>query len=219
MSMNEPRQHVDLRIRRTEYFLREALLALLAERDYASISVADLCRRAMVHRSTFYAHYADKDELLTQSVHQRLELLFDALRLRVGEIADLRRRDDVLDMLTAGFEHVAANRRFYRLMVAGSMAGFSEQFGRALVAHLLDRSEARIDGTDPGVRRRHELRAEAHAGVLVATIRWWLRDVRPFPPDMMARYLWEDIFSAGQLADQVAAGRTTPAAATRANSF
>lgn len=41
-----------------------ALLGLLAEKPFDAITVTDVCRRAGVHRSTFYAHYANTTELL-----------------------------------------------------------------------------------------------------------------------------------------------------------
>lgn len=41
-----------------------ALLDLLTEKPFDAITVTDVCRRAGVHRSTFYAHYANTTELL-----------------------------------------------------------------------------------------------------------------------------------------------------------
>jgi len=56
--------HLDLRQRKTRKLLVEALAQLLVERPYQEVSVVDICRRAMVHRTTFYAHFNDKQELL-----------------------------------------------------------------------------------------------------------------------------------------------------------
>jgi AcrR family transcriptional regulator len=54
----------DRRIERTRRTLREALIALILERGWDDISVQDVCNRADVGRSTFYTHFADKEELL-----------------------------------------------------------------------------------------------------------------------------------------------------------
>ena len=54
----------DRRIRRTRQFLRNAFLGLLKEKRYEDISVQDIIERADVARSTFYAHYTDKEDLL-----------------------------------------------------------------------------------------------------------------------------------------------------------
>ena len=61
-----PQEHLDLRQRKTRRQLTEALSQLLEERPFADISVVDLCERAMVHRTTFYSHFNDKQELLSR---------------------------------------------------------------------------------------------------------------------------------------------------------
>jgi AcrR family transcriptional regulator len=54
----------DARARRTRQALRASLLALLTERGWEALRVRDVCTRARVARSTFYTHFADKEELL-----------------------------------------------------------------------------------------------------------------------------------------------------------
>ena len=54
----------DRRVRRTQAALRNALVALIIERGWDGFSVQELCERADVGRSTFYMHYADKEEVL-----------------------------------------------------------------------------------------------------------------------------------------------------------
>lgn len=55
---------LDPRARRTRALLQEALRALLREKRFARISVAEIAERAGVNRNTFYAHYDDKYALL-----------------------------------------------------------------------------------------------------------------------------------------------------------
>jgi AcrR family transcriptional regulator len=54
----------DRRVQRTRELLREALLGLLIKKDYDAITVHDVLQRAKVARSSFYAHFRDKDDLL-----------------------------------------------------------------------------------------------------------------------------------------------------------
>ena len=65
---SQPRE--DLRQRRTRKLLADALLSLLEERPLSEISVVDICQRAMVHRTTFYAHFDDKLALLRYAVDE-----------------------------------------------------------------------------------------------------------------------------------------------------
>ena len=52
----------------------EAFLELIEKKDFAYITVKEICEKAGVNRSTFYLHYDNLDEVLN-------ELLDDALRL------------------------------------------------------------------------------------------------------------------------------------------
>jgi AcrR family transcriptional regulator len=52
----------DHRSARTRARLEEALMALIATKRYEDIKVGDICRKAGVGRSTFYAHYNGKDD-------------------------------------------------------------------------------------------------------------------------------------------------------------
>ncbi|QBO36241.1 TetR/AcrR family transcriptional regulator [Periweissella cryptocerci] len=54
----------DLRVRRTEKTLKDSLLNLLQSKSLRQITVNDIADAAMVHRTTFYAHYTDKYALL-----------------------------------------------------------------------------------------------------------------------------------------------------------
>jgi AcrR family transcriptional regulator len=62
----------DRRVKRTESHLREALVSLIREKSYDSIVVKEILGRANVGRSTFYAHFRDKDDLLSSGIHDML---------------------------------------------------------------------------------------------------------------------------------------------------
>ncbi len=53
----------DLRIRRTIFLLKRSVENLLQENSLDSITVSDICDKAMVHRTTFYKHFSDKYDL------------------------------------------------------------------------------------------------------------------------------------------------------------
>jgi AcrR family transcriptional regulator len=54
----------DRRVNKTRKALKEALTDLILDRGYESVTVQDIIDRADVGRSTFYAHFIDKDDLL-----------------------------------------------------------------------------------------------------------------------------------------------------------
>lgn len=54
----------DRRSRRSQRLLWQALLGLLQDHDWADITIQMICDRADLARSTFYSHYATKQDLL-----------------------------------------------------------------------------------------------------------------------------------------------------------
>ena len=55
----------DLRYLKTEKGIHDAYLALLAEKQAGGVTVAALCRSAMINKTTFYKHYETLDALHT----------------------------------------------------------------------------------------------------------------------------------------------------------
>lgn len=64
---------LDMRIRRTYRALTDALLEMMEKMPFEDIRVKDLCERAMLRKSTFYKHFADKYELLSFVIRQTME--------------------------------------------------------------------------------------------------------------------------------------------------
>ena len=62
----------DRRVRKTRTQLHDALASLVHEKPYDDIVVKEILARADVGRSTFYAHYRDKDELLERGIRDML---------------------------------------------------------------------------------------------------------------------------------------------------
>ena len=75
------------RVQTTKRLLRSALTSLLAEKPLRSITVKELCARAQINRGTFYAHYADVYDLLSQ-IEAEMETEFYAALEPVLSSAD-----------------------------------------------------------------------------------------------------------------------------------
>ena len=55
---------MDLRIKKTLRSIRESFIELAKEKPIDSITVKELCERAMINKATFYLHYENMDELI-----------------------------------------------------------------------------------------------------------------------------------------------------------
>ena len=81
----------DRRITRSKRALRQALIALLEERGFDSITVNDLCDRADLNRGTFYNHFRDKENLLA--------VLEDEVMADIAALQERMQRISLADML------------------------------------------------------------------------------------------------------------------------
>ncbi len=191
-----PGQALDLRVRRTYKFLWAALIDLMAESDFESISVTDICERAMVHRTTFYKHYEDKYGLLFHGIQDQLNALFEEVDSEVRESVERTDESEVLPHLVILFEHILRHERFYRLMLCGDGVGkFYTLFRKFLAERLLGRPNGYSHLAEGQDSMRRALHAQFHVGALLSAVTWWLDNDRPYTPAEMARYLWEDAFS------------------------
>lgn len=92
----------DPRVRRTRKALQEAFRSLLEERALSDISITDITERAQVNRATFYAHYADKDELARSAVQDNLRA---AVKQRFPALPELS-RDNLVELAVVVFEYL-----------------------------------------------------------------------------------------------------------------
>jgi len=54
----------DLRIKKTKRNIYQALLKLMEQKAFENIKVSEICKEAMINRSTFYSHFEDKYTLI-----------------------------------------------------------------------------------------------------------------------------------------------------------
>ena len=75
MSGNATAVKTDKRVLRTRDTLGDALMELLQEKPFDDITVQEVLDRAGVGRSTFYAHYRDKDDLFLSDVEDFFQMM------------------------------------------------------------------------------------------------------------------------------------------------
>lgn len=76
-----PNNHkrADRRIRRSRKMMQDALLELLATKEYPKITISEITHKADVARTTFYSHFKSKDELLMSYIDDIFETFFGGL--------------------------------------------------------------------------------------------------------------------------------------------
>src|ERR1700753_2554842 len=109
--LKPPKPKIDRRALRTRDALGDALINLMQERPFKSITVQDVLDRAKVGRSTFYTHYRDKDDLFLSDVEDFWEMMSSMLDRR-GE--DSKRVAPVREL----FSHLAEVKNLREAMIA-----------------------------------------------------------------------------------------------------
>lgn len=72
--MTQVKNARDPRVKRTRLLIQNALVSLLGETEFESITVQEIAERATVNRATFYAHYEDKYDLVYSVVRGQFHL-------------------------------------------------------------------------------------------------------------------------------------------------
>ena len=173
----ENEEHLDLRQRKTRKLLVEALAHLLEEKPFQELSVTDICRRAMVHRTTFYAHFNDKQELLRYLL-EGLERECAATCL--PQDPDRSPREYLLTAARNVFQFFAQHRALYRACLnsgADTLAHTLEDCAAGELCRLL--SEPRFRAVSPQVDP--QVAAHFYTGAMLSLIRWWLSSDDPLP--------------------------------------
>jgi AcrR family transcriptional regulator len=161
------------RVHETRTQLRNALASLVHEKPYDDIVVTEIVARADVGRSTFYAHYRDKDELLERGIRDLLRL--DAQPRERWTCATER----ILRFSLPFLEHVARYREHGVLpMNANGAAAIHDHLHRvledALALELRAESRRRPDSPLDSIPPR--LVARYVAGTFVVALGWWLEE-------------------------------------------
>lgn len=182
----------DRRSQRTQRILHEALMDLMQEKRYDDITVQDIIDRANVGRSTFYAHYEDKEDLMTSGLMHLMQILSQMVA-RPSETGEAR-----LLPTQELFEHVQENQSLFRGMVRGrSLEIFfdkgQEYWSQKLTVDLQMRLPP---GKQPSVPI--PVLAQFVAGTFVTMLRWWLDSKMPYSPKEMDEMLQKLVMPAIQ---------------------
>jgi AcrR family transcriptional regulator len=181
---------LDRRVRRTRRLLQDALVALIIERGYERVTVQEVLDRADVGRSTFYAHFRDKDALfgscfddLRDSLQRELDAMTPGLPPR-----DPRRPVGVI------FEHAYRNRPVYQAVCGRRGDNMISRHLHDLIGGLLREHLSAV-----GTRLPAEVVAEYHASALLGVLVWWVRQDFPYGPVEMAA-MAQELTAAGVMA-------------------
>jgi AcrR family transcriptional regulator len=173
----------DRRVRRTRQALGQALISLIAEKGYDTVTVEEVVERADVGRTTFYLHYKDKDELL-------LEVTGDVagdLENQFSQCLDSK-EGCLYDVVAMMFRLAGENIKMYRIIMNGQCGPrVLQQFKEKLTGLFQRIVEAQAEQRRAPLEVPSDLVAHYLFGSLQAAITWWLDNDKPYTSQDMER--------------------------------
>jgi AcrR family transcriptional regulator len=172
-----PNKTPDRRTAKTIAALRTALIELIIEKHYDSITVQDIIDRANVGRSTFYSHFRDKEDLLVGDWKRFFQLIADNTNLGTGP-------DENVAPIEGMFSHLKHMHALYRALVRSSKTDRLFSVGSEYLAQKLE--EKIMASFDPGkLSVPPEFLAHYLSLQIFGTLKWWLdRDMCYSPHEM-----------------------------------
>lgn len=178
----------DLRIRRTNKLLSDALLELMSEKPFEKISVMDICEKAMVHRATFYAHFEDKYDLLRYCMS-----VFDDSFDR----ADIREHSKdgymqyYMDVASSVLTEMEKNQTLIKnLLKKNSEDSIITRFQSTAIMRIREKLE-KCEEEGIKLPAPAELMAVFYGGACVSLAGWWIENGMPFSAEKFVEYLNE----------------------------
>lgn len=158
----------DLRVIKNRRGIEEAMLLLLQEKEFSKVTVQDICQAALVSRSTFYAHYLDKYDLLEKIVDRYFSLLQELIadRFSAAKPVDL---DTVFLLLSRTYsQHKDALHVLMKVHVPG--LDLRARIEEALYSHC----HRFLETTPEPYKMPKELLAKLYVANVVTIIDWAL---------------------------------------------
>jgi len=169
----------NLRVRRTQKLLREALIELIEEQGFDTLTVGQITERAMVSRAAFYRNYQDKYALVEQIFAEAMQALFNA----VSELSTVHSPQ----VWVRFFEHIAEYERLYRALLGRKGSPWFVLKMRASMIELV-KQFGRLPFPDrPIYPTSDEFVPDLIATMLVEAVTWWLEQDQPYSAEEIAR--------------------------------
>ncbi|MBK8024899.1 MAG: TetR/AcrR family transcriptional regulator C-terminal domain-containing protein [Chloroflexi bacterium] len=166
----------DRRSQRTRRLIGNALVELMLEKRFEDITVQDILDRADVGRSTFYAHYRDKESLLLSEIERVIQQL-DAYASEV--------RGAPFSLLPSLelFRHVQEHRRLMQAFVWGRGAEALTHEFQMRVAKIIERNLVTRVGEAKPTAVPLPVMASFVATTFLMLLRWWFDEQMRHTPE------------------------------------
>lgn len=118
-------EKTDLRVIKTKKILFDSLLKLMRNKNFEKIKISDICEESLINRSTFYAHYTDKYELLVELFEEQKKLLLKDFEDNENKLFS---KEYLMELLSILIDHIDENSETYSAILANNRDGILIDF-------------------------------------------------------------------------------------------
>ncbi|MCC6612494.1 MAG: TetR/AcrR family transcriptional regulator C-terminal domain-containing protein [Anaerolineae bacterium] len=173
----------DRRSQRTRQLLGSALVELMLEQRFDTITVQDILERANVGRSTFYEHYTDKEDLLMSEIFRVLHAL------QAHSTTPEAEAEGLIPSLEF-FRHIREQQRLLHTFLIGRGAEYLTHEMEAQLSKLAEHNLLALAGGQANAQMPIPLTARFVARTFLMLAQWWSeQDMRQTPEEMNALFL------------------------------
>lgn len=197
-------EKLDRRVLRTKRSLRSALMSLILEKGFDSVTIEDITDRADLGRTTFYLHYHDKEELLLECINEAIDDLIaqvSNIPLSAWQMPETDTSDEFSPrtVILQLFQHASDHPRLYRIILRGEGTHGTQNRLREIIAEAVDNflgTKVENEETIMNPKVPLEVFSNYAAGSLLGILTWWLEADMPYSPQQMS-YMFQMLFFPG----------------------
>lgn len=176
---------MDLRIIKTKKSLYEALLTLMEEKTFEEIKVSDICSKALINRSTFYAHFDDKYTLLADLIQDLKTSLQEELLKNKNITTSKEYYLAVVELL---LDHMEEKRNIYTsIMIHNKNSIAMDMIYDTLNEDITKRIKE--EGSTKYNNIPREFIATFYLGAILNVGMEWIRNIDKYTREDMIQYL------------------------------
>jgi AcrR family transcriptional regulator len=178
---NHRNNTVDRRIRKTKKVLKESLAILLLGKNLNDITVQELVNLADINRGTFYLHYRDIHDMLSQIEAEMLDELVNISK----RFPPAGLKDSHQPYISAMFQYIADNQTFCKMLLSphGDIA-FVEKLKKLVEEKRL---YSLMENCPENELQRYQFFASYTISGCIGLLQTWMESGMNVPPEELAQ--------------------------------
>ena len=177
---------MDRRQKKTRQAVYRAFTGLLEEKSYSNITVQEIIDSADIGRSTFYAHFETKDDLLKSTCRNMFDHIFEDHPSSESSHDFSAGADSLKDRLTHILYHLKDDRKWYERIFACESADLFWGYFKTQFLELSRRygAEDKADKLSvPG-----DFYLNYYCSTFIEAVKWWFANGLKTSPEELEQY-------------------------------